>query len=129
MKHVYAGAPALQRTEKVGDKECVALIQHYTKAGWTGRWRAGQQVVGGGYIAPGTAIATFENGRWPLRPNRKHAAFYLRADPEGFWVIDQYRNRPLVQSRRISFQTAKDRAKAGYSPSNDAEMYYVIETP
>lgn len=129
MKHVYAGAAALQRTEKVGDKECVALIRHYTRAGWTGSWRAGEKVLGARYIAPGTAIATFDkNGRWPLGPN-KHAAFYLRPDPEGFWVIDQWKTRPRVESRKITVKSAKERARAGYTPSNDADAFYVIETP
>lgn len=129
MKHVYADAPKLQRTDKVGDKECVALIRHYTKAGWTGSWRAGEHVLSARYIAPGTAIATFENGRWPVKHNNKHAAFYLRPDPEGFWVIDQWRTKPYVESRKITVKSAKDRARPGYTASNDATMFYVIETP
>jgi len=129
MKHVYAGAPQLQRTNKVGDGQCVALIQHYTKAGWTGRWRAGDHVMSTRNILPGTAIATFEKGRWPIRPNKKHAAFYLRPDPEGFWVIDQYANMHKVESRKITVKSAADRAKWNYTPSDDAAMFYVIETP
>jgi hypothetical protein len=129
MKHVYEGAPALQRTKKVGDGECVALIQHYTKAGWTGRWRAGEHVLSARYLAPGTAIATLENGRWPIRPNRKHAAFYLRSDPEGFWVIDQYKRMSVVESRKIKVKSAAEKARWDYTPSDDADMFYVIETP
>jgi hypothetical protein len=129
MKHVFAGAPALQRNHKVGDGECVALIQHYTKAGWTGRWRAGQHVVSAGYLAPGTAIATLENGRWPTRAGRKHAAFYLRPDTDGFWVIDQYERSFRIESRKIRRKTAAEKAAWNYTPSDDADMFYVIETP
>lgn len=129
MKHVFAGAPALQRAKKVGDGECVALIQHYTKAGWTGRWRAGAKVVGGGYLAPGTAIATLENGRWPTRQGRKHAAFYLRSAPDGVWVIDQYARGLRIESRMIRRKPAVEKAAPNYTPSDDADMFYVIETP
>jgi len=33
MEQVFAGAGSLQRKPKVGDGECVALIQEFTKAG------------------------------------------------------------------------------------------------
>lgn len=129
MEQVFAGAPALQRKPKVGDGQCVALIQHYTTAGWTGRWRQGAAVLGNRILRPGTAIATFEKGRWPLHPHKKHAAFFLRYDPEGFWVIDQYRGRNYIQSRLIKVASEAERAKATYTPSNDAAKFYVIETP
>lgn len=129
MEQVYEGAPALQRKPKVGDGECVALIQHYTTAGWTGRWRQGAAVLDKRNLRAGTAIATVENGRWPMRPHKKHAAFFLRYDPEGIWVIDQYAGRNHIQSRLIKVASAADRAKASYSPSNDAARFYVIETP
>ncbi|MCU6500884.1 BPSL0067 family protein [Rugamonas sp. A1-17] len=129
MEQVFPGAPGLQRKQKVGDGECVALIQAYTKAGPTWRWRQGAAVLGNRTLRAGTAIATFEQGRWPLHHHRKHAAFFLRYDPEGFWVIDQYANRKYIESRLIKVKSEADQAKATYSPSNDAAMFYVIETP
>ena len=129
MEQVFAGAPGLQRKQKVGDGECVALIQAYTKAGWTGRWRQGAAVLNNRTLRAGTAIATFEKGRWPLHRHKKHAAFFLRHDPEGFWVIDQYADKPRIESRLIKVKSEADRAKSTYSPSNDAAKFYVIETP
>lgn len=129
MEQVYTGAPGLQRKHKVGDGECVALIQTYTTAGWTGRWRQGSAVLNNRSLRPGTAIATFENGRWPARSSRKHAAFFLRHDPEGFWVIDQYAGKARIESRLIKLKSEADRAQTSYTPSNDAAKFYVIETP
>jgi hypothetical protein len=128
MEYVFLGAAGLQRKPKVGNGECVALIRRYTKAGWTGRWRQGAAVMNNRTIRAGTAIATFEKGRWPLRSNHKHAAFFLRHDPEGFWVIDQYKNRPLIQSRLIKVSSESERAGSLYTPSNDAGKFYVIES-
>lgn len=129
MEHVFPGAGSLQRTNKVGDGECVALVRAHTSAGWTGRWRPGARVRHNSSIRPGTAIATCEHGRWPSRPDRQHAAFYLRPDPEGFWDIDQYKSRKWVESRLITVKTAKDRAHPAYTPSNDAAAFFVIITP
>lgn len=61
--------------------------------------------------------------------SRKHASFYLRSDPEGFWVIGPYKRNSKVESRKITVKSAKDRAQANYTPSDDAAMFYVIETP
>lgn len=129
MEHVFAGAPALQRHEPVADGSCVKLVQAYTKVGWTGRWRQGATVLNNRSIRPGTAIATFEKGRWPIRNGRKHAAFFLRHGIDGFWVIDQYAGRAWVESRFIKVSTAADCAKATYTPSNDAAQFSVILSP
>ena len=43
-------------------------------------------------LSPGTAIATFENGRYPNRPHGNHAAFYLGQVANGIYVVDQWRN-------------------------------------
>lgn len=129
MEHVFEGAAALQRHKPVADGSCVKLIQAFTKVGWTGRWRAGAAVLNNRMIRAGTAIATFENGRWPTRTGRKHAAFFLRHGIDGFWVIDQYAGRAWVESRFIKTATAADRAKATYTPSNDAAQFSVMLSP
>lgn len=129
MQQVFTGAAGLQRKPKVGDGECVALIQAFTTAGPTRRWREGVAVLHNHSLRAGTAIATFEKGRWPLHPHKKHAAFFLRHDPEGFWVIDQYADKPRIESRLIKVKSEADRAKPTYTPSNDAARFSVIETP
>lgn len=129
MEHVFEGAPALQRHKIVADGSCVKLIQAYTEVGFTRRWRSGAAVLNNKMLRPGTAIATFEQGRWPLRGDRKHAAFFLRHGSDGFWVIDQYAGRKWVESRYIKVASEADRAKSTYSPSNDAAKFSVILTP
>jgi hypothetical protein len=127
MEHVYDGAAALQRHREVGDGKFVALIQSYTKVGYTGRWRAGSPVLNNREIRSGTAIATFVNGRWPGLKRGNHAAFFLRQGVNGFWVIDQYAARQLVQSRFIEIRSS--RPGQAHSLSDDARAFYVIETP
>lgn len=73
MEQVFAGAPGLQGKRKVGDGECVALIQTYTNAGRTERWRQGAAVLNNRTLRTGTEIATFENGRWPLHRHKSEA--------------------------------------------------------
>lgn len=45
--------------------------------------------MGNKSLSPGTAIATFVNGRYPNRPHGNHAAFYLGQDAGGIYVVDQ----------------------------------------
>lgn len=78
MRYIYARAGALQRQEKVGNGDCVALVQHYAKAPHTTLWKQGVAVLDGKDIAPGTAIATFVKGRYPSKDSGNHAAFFLR---------------------------------------------------
>ena len=76
MPFVYANAGALAGKPKVGSKECVALVQHYTAVGHTTRWVAGEKVLGNPRIKIGTAIATFRNGRYKSLKSNNHAAFF-----------------------------------------------------
>jgi hypothetical protein len=127
VEYVYAGAATLQRKEKVGDGDCVALIQKFTSAGVTTGWRQGDAVLNNKQLRPGTAIATFFNGRYPRLNTGNHAAFFLRHGIDGFWIIDQYAKRPLIQSRFIEI---KGKAPSGalIDPSNNALAFSVIET-
>lgn len=68
MPHVYPEVKNLESKEKLGDGNCVALVQALTKVGHTSAWRPGERVLDAMAIAPGTVIATFENGRYPNRP-------------------------------------------------------------
>ena len=55
MPYVYSDVENLDGTDKVGSKQCVALIQHYARAPNTGAWKEGSAVFGSGTIAKGTA--------------------------------------------------------------------------
>ena len=134
MPFVYANAGALVGKPKVGSKECVALIQHYTAVGLTPSWVAGEKVLGNSHIKIGTAIATFRNGRYLSQKSSNHAAFFLRHENGGIVVIDQWKDdptRPDVK-RDISVRTIRPRGRAfadGTWPheSDNAEAFFVIE--
>ena len=78
--------------EQAGDGDCVALIRS-TVPGMRGTgcsgWRQGAAVVGDMRIARGTAIATFEDGRYANRRGFDHAAIFLEYAGAGIWVLDQ----------------------------------------
>jgi hypothetical protein len=80
-------------------------------------------------LAPGTAIATFEDGRYPHRRTGQHAAFFVSSAGAGIWVMDQWKNdprKPVVSLRHIA---RKGKTKDGKwkDPSNNAEAFSVIE--
>lgn len=129
MAYVYPEAGRLENNEKVGTFECVALVQHFTNAPPTSAWREGERVMGNKNLSPGTAIATFVNGRYPNRPHGNHAAFYLGQVDGGIYVMDQWRDmlkKPKISKR---FIRAKGKTKAGnyIEPSNNADAFSVIE--
>ena len=85
--------PNLRSVEdQAGDGDCVALIRS-TVPGLRGTvssgWRQGAAVVGDVRIARGTAIATFEDGRFANRRGFDHAAIFLEYAGAGIWVLDQ----------------------------------------
>ncbi|XLZ68827.1 BPSL0067 family protein [Massilia sp. SR12] len=129
MSYVYSNAHNLDKQEKVGTFECVALVQHFANAPITSAWRKGDQVMGNKSLSPGTAIATFVNGRYPNLPHGNHAAFYLGQDAGGIYVVDQWRdmqNKPTISKR---FIRSKGKSKSGgyIEPSNNADAFSVIE--
>jgi hypothetical protein len=99
MPYIYPNVFALHGNPKLEDEECVALIRHYTSAPPSSAWKQGAEVMGNKSLRPGTAIATFEKGRYPSRPDHKHTAFYLSQLRTGIWVIDQW---PGPKKRTIS---------------------------
>ena len=90
MPYIYAAAAKLHKEPKIGDGQCVALVREYAGAPSTAHWREGARVLGNKGIRPGTAIATFDNGRYPNRRTGNHAAFYLSQISDGIWVVDQW---------------------------------------
>jgi RHS repeat-associated protein len=68
-----------QATKYYGEShQCVSLTKHFAKLPCTDCWRAGPKVLGND-VAPGTAIATFnDNGRYPQSNDvSKNSGIYL----------------------------------------------------
>ncbi|GAB2880748.1 hypothetical protein GCM10027277_57380 [Pseudoduganella ginsengisoli] len=129
MAYLYARVEELEESEMVGTQQCVALIRFYANAPATFAWRQGERVIDStSPIQPGTAIATFVNGRYPSHQAGNHAAFYLRPGAGGFYVMDQWKNKPdgKVSSRFIP-SLGKDKRGKFIRPSNNADAYFIIE--
>jgi hypothetical protein len=132
MRYIYSQVLTLEGTDKVGTKQCVALIQHYLAGlGPSFAWKEGGAVYGNQQIAPGTVIATFVNGRYPNHPHGNHAAFFLRQGVHGFWVMDQWANdnvKPKVSSRFIRIKGAKKLLDGRWPEGgNNAYAYSIVE--
>lgn len=128
MPYRYADARQLDRKPKIGDFECVTLIRHYTNAPPARTWREGEKVLGNTTILPGTAIATFEHGRWPNKRTGNHSAFYLGQVSDGIYVIDQW-PAPTKKTISIRFIRKKRRNPDGsyYNPTDNADAFSVIK--
>ena len=129
MPYIYAEVDDLDGTDKVGSKQCVALLQHYAKLPQTTTWKEGKSVMGERLLAKGTAIATFVGGKYQSHSTGNHAAFYMSQDANGIWIMDQWANnttKPKVSKRYI--RRKGKFSKGGYvDPSNNADAYSVIE--
>jgi hypothetical protein len=136
MPYIYRSASSLEGQAKVGSTECVALVQVYAHVPNHLNWKAGDSVSGNQSILPGTAIATFVNGHYKSNRTGNHAAFFLKHTPNGFLVMDQWRDdrpapenkKPTISSREIRFRQ-KNPNKDGTWPdaSNNAYAYSIIE--
>jgi hypothetical protein len=115
--------------EQAGDGDCVALIRS-TVPGLRGTdcsgWRQGAAVVGDTRIARGTAIATFEDGRFANRRGFDHAAIFLEYAGTGIWVLDQRDGDDTVQ--RSFIPTGQAGNDGDFSdPAKAAAAFSVIE--
>jgi hypothetical protein len=129
MPYVYLKVDDLDGTKKVGSKQCVALLQHYAHLPVTSAWREGKAVAGDYSLAKGTAIATFVEGKYQSHTTGNHAAFYLRQDGGGIWVMDQWaddRSKPSVSERYLRRKGTSSNGRF-VDPSNNADAYSVIE--
>jgi hypothetical protein len=132
MIFVYKNVLALEGTEKVGSKQCVALLQTYVAGiGNHRQWKEGDLVMGNKEIEPGTAIATFVNGEYPSLPHGNHVAFFVSHGCGGFFVMDQWADdeeKPLVSQRFIRTGGKKKNSK-GWWPNGgqNAYAYSIIE--
>ena len=90
-----------------------------------GRWREGTKIKKGVMGAlPGTAIATFVNGKYPQTGSTgKHAAVYMGQNDSGIQVLDQWAAQGMVLPRTIYWIPRHPHP----SPSNDPFAFSVIE--
>ena len=134
MPFVYRGSLAeLEKSALVGDGDCVDLIKSMVPGlhGISTRsWKQGITVVGSTGIEPGTAIATFEFGKYPSsRDVGKHAAIFLAYGGNALWVIDQWKNDPKSPKvhKRLLYPGKMNKDGTFHNASNNSLAFSVIE--
>ncbi|NHZ96794.1 BPSL0067 family protein [Massilia sp. CCM 8734] len=106
-------------------------------------WREGAPVLKQESIWAGTAIATFENGRYASHAHNNHVAFFLKfgeRNPDGtwhsFWIVEQFKGHGSQPgSGRIVQREIKSKGKVvdtqlgerWKDPSNNADAFSLIE--
>lgn len=129
MPYIYTEVDSLENTPKVGNKQCVALVRHYTNAPATAQWRAGKKVIGEAGIIKGTAIATFVDGSYQSNSTGNHAALFVKQDADGIYIMDQWASddrKPKVSMRYVKRRGTRPDGSFK-DPSNNADAYSVIE--
>jgi hypothetical protein len=95
----------------------VVFIEAGKPLGLTRTWKQGKKVRGN-KVAPGTAIATFRNGRY----SNDHAAILIEERVDGLWVWDQFNNpRKSWGKRLLRFDAPKN------DRSNNGNLFHAIE--
>jgi hypothetical protein len=118
----FAANPECHHGQAVGSGHCVAFVQAAANCPHTSHWRPGRRVRGG-QVERGTAIATFQEGRYGNHTDgRSHAAILLAEEGGGLRVLDQWRGQP-VHERVIRFKGGQG------TPNNDGDAFRVIEGP
>ena len=117
-----------------GEGDCVTLIKNLApglKGLPTTCWQAGTRVLDVKNVVPGTAIATFIDGKYPRKFTGNHAAFFWGYSGDEIWVIEQFKNNSkagTIDFRLIHRpQRLRNGTFARQTPSNNPQMYYVIE--
>lgn len=130
MPFVFKRVDKLAGSQIIGDGNCVLLVKHYISAFRnisTQSWRQGEHVMSATKpLARGTAIATFENGRYPNRRTGNHAAFFMAKVNNRLWVMEQWKGMIAVRSRDLIMKPQKPDG-TWQDPSNNASAFYVIE--
>lgn len=133
MPHVYTEVRKLAGHALVDGGDCVALVKAFApglKGMPTSAWRPGDRVVDVAHkLRAGTAIATFEDDRYPHRTTGQHAALFVASAGAGIWVMDQWKNdptKPVVSLRHIP-RRGKGKDGRWKDPSNNAEAFSVIK--
>ena len=118
-----ATAPGTYQNTVVGSGQCVAFVEQASGSPLTSAWKQGGKVRGDLTIQPGTAIATFDNGKYTNSTDgTSHAAIYVGQNTAGLQVWDQWKGQPVHQ-RTIRFQGGAP----GVRPVNDGDAFYVVE--
>lgn len=128
MPYFIPNVRSLEEHALVGGGDCVDLIKEMVPGLRhlpTSMWKQGARVVDTQGLLPGTAIATFIDGRYPHHQHGQHAALFLANAGAGIWVIDQWKNDPRkpTVSRRLIYP----HPPRGGNMSNSADAFYVIE--
>lgn len=123
---------ALDGTPQVGKGDCVELIKALTpglKGLSTTAWRKGANVLDTTALLPGTAIATFVDGRFPHNETGQHAAFFVAYAGKAIWVMDQWKDDPkkLTVSKRIIHAGRTRKDGTFLDLSNSSQAFSVIE--
>lgn len=131
MPYVITDLSLIENKPVFGNGDCVTLIKMMVPGlidRPTSHWREGKKVLGSTGIARGTAIATFENGRYPNRPRGNHAAIFVAYAGASIWVIDQWIGpRKTVADKRL-IRIGLRRADGSFlEPSNASDAFSVIE--
>jgi hypothetical protein len=138
--YVYSDARALEGKPKLGDGNCVALVQKLTNVGYTGFWSPGLRVMDCVHLAVGCVIATFEQGRYANRATGNHACLFLEfgpvsqttGKPVSIIVMDQWNPsptrppRPFIQSRAIWPRGKSFWQGNPFPDSENADTFYVV---
>lgn len=125
----------------IADGQCARLPQALTSVGHTSRWQRGDRVVDvAKTLKPGTVIANFKlvDGKWKY-PNEHgyHAAIFVRgegfsvetAKPSQIIMFDQWVGATTHRSHAPGNRPVRARADARYSPSDNANEFFVVLVP
>ncbi len=109
-----------------GSHECVALVKHAVPGiGSAKDWKEGEKIKGPDDppLAPGTAIATFKDGKYQNNNTGNHAAIVIgpgeQNGKKGYWVLDQHKNK---EAGRMFFAFESN----SKNPTSRMENYSVI---
>lgn len=114
-----------------GSRECVALVKHATpelQGIRASDWKEGEKIKGAGDppLKPGTALATFEDGKYQNKSTGNHAVVFdrygVQGGRKGMYVLEQARKLP-AQEKFIPFDDPNGK------PIYQAEKYSVIRKP
>ncbi len=131
MPYICPNLRVLEEHSVAGDGDCVALIRASVPGlrgtGPSG-WRQGAAVVGEQRIARGTAIATFEDGRYANRAGVDHAAIFLDYAGAGIWVLEQREGADSATVQRSFIATGAAGNNGEFAdPARAAAAFSVIE--
>jgi hypothetical protein len=121
----------------IGKGDCVEFVKACTDLSSTATWKEGVKVNNSYHLTKGTAIATFQNGKYTNdKYGKSHAAIYLyhKYDESknliGIRVLDQWKgdqNNLSVQPNQVVHErTIRFRGGVGH-PCNDGDAFSVID--